>query len=222
MPASINLGQTFNRNLMEEIGYCIGLEAQRAGINIVEDTEANMHRIPLSGSNADSFSEDPYLTGIMLAYKIRGLHNADVKSCVGHVLCANSETSLGNRIVLADERTLRELYLRPFDILFREEKPDALLASSTIVNHHMCGSYRILLEGILRKELGFQGFIITGTSDVAIQGVNSLMTGVSCVVVDQREQYNLLKKEIETAIENGSLSKTVLHILVKRLLSSLK
>lgn len=222
MPSSLNLAQTFNRNLMEEVGYCIGLEASRCEINMLEDTSLNVHRIPLSGSNIDSFSEDPYVTGIMLVYKIRGLHRAGIKSCVGHVICANSETSLGNRIVIIDERTLRELYLRPYDILFREEKPDAILASSTIVNHHMCGSYRILLEGILRKELNFNGFIMTGTNDVSIQGFNSLLSGVSTVITDNEKQYKLLKSEIETAIRNGSLSIQVLRILVKRILLSLK
>lgn len=222
MPSSLNLAQTFNRSLMEEVGYCIGLEAYRADIHMLEDTSLNVHRIPLSGSNVDSFSEDPYVTGIMLMYKIRGLHRANIKSCIGHVLCANSETCLGSRIVLSDERTIRELYLRPYDILLREEKPDAILASNTILNHHMCGSYRILLEGVLRKELGFNGFVLTGTNDVSIQGVNSLMAGVSTVITDNDKQYRLLKSEIETAIRAGSLSIQILRILVKRMLLSLK
>jgi beta-glucosidase len=127
------------------------------------------------------FSEDPYLAGVMAASQVKGLHDAGVSDSVKHVACNNCETARKRNHSLVGERALREIYLRAFEVLLDHVKPDSIMTGYNAVNGCMCGSDPVLIEGIFREELGFDGFAMTDwnsydTVDM-VEAVNAVSAG---------------------------------------------
>ncbi len=117
MPTSNIVCSTFNVPLAQEVGRVIGEEAVDNGIQMILAPGMNIHRNPLNGRHAEYFSEDPYLTGMMAAAQVQGLHDAGVSDSVKHVAANNCETARQRNHSLVGERTLREIYLRAFEVL---------------------------------------------------------------------------------------------------------
>jgi beta-glucosidase len=116
-----------------------------------------MHRSPLGGRNFESFSEDPYLCGKMAASYIKGLQERGVAATIKHYVANEQETLRLTMNSVVDERPLREIYLRPFEIVMRENQPWALMSSYNLVNGVHADMNHHLLQDILRKEWQFDG-----------------------------------------------------------------
>jgi beta-glucosidase len=117
----------------------------------------NIHRSPLGGRNFESFSEDPYLTGKIAAAYIRGVQSEGVAATIKHFVANEQETDRMNIDSVVDERTLREIYLKPFEIAIREGRPWALMTSYNMVNGVQADANEWLLQKVLREEWGYDG-----------------------------------------------------------------
>jgi beta-glucosidase len=116
-----------------------------------------MHRSPLGGRNFESFSEDPYLTGKFAAAYIRGLQSKNVSATVKHFVGNEQETHRMTINSILEERPLREIYLKPFEIAVREAKPWAIMSSYNLVNGTHSDMNEYLLRTILRNEWQYDG-----------------------------------------------------------------
>jgi len=116
-----------------------------------------MHRCPLGGRNFESFSEDPVLTGKMAASYIKGVQSEKAAATIKHFVGNEQETCRNSVDSIIDERTLREMYLKPFEITMRDCPPWALMASYNRVNGLHSDMNEYLLQHILRGEWGFNG-----------------------------------------------------------------
>jgi beta-glucosidase len=119
------------------------------------------HRHPLSGRNFESFSEDPLLAGTLAAQYIHGVQDQGVGATVKHFAVNEQETKRFTIDAKVSEKALREIYLKPFEIVIKEAKPWALMTSYNSINGKYADMNELLLQKILRQEWGWEGRVDT-------------------------------------------------------------
>ena len=212
-PIATMLSSTWNLDLVEEAGKSIGNEVLEYGVDVLLAPGANIHRNPLCGRNFEYYSEDPYLTGMMAAAMINGIESNGVGTSLKHFAVNNQELNRLANDAIVSERTLREIYLRNFEIAVKESQPWTIMTSYNFINgEHAAESHRLLTD-ILRGEWGFEGTVMTdwsgGYDDAAIVRAGNEMIQPGS---DQR-YMNLLN-----AIKDGSLSMEDVDRAVTRIL----
>ena len=160
-PTAATMANSWNPELGEELGRALGEEAQAQGIHVVLGPGLNIKRSPLCGRNFEYFSEDPYLAGKMAAAYIRGIQSQGVAACPKHFAVNSQELQRMCVDSLVDQRTLREIYLTGFEIAVKEGKPKAIMSAYNRVNGTYANENSHLLQNILRKEWGFDGFVVS-------------------------------------------------------------
>ena len=155
------LAATFNPVLLTELFTCVGMEMAANHVDCLLGPGMNLHRHPLNGRNFEYFSEDPYLTGVIAAAELKGMHQAGVTGTIKHFCGNNQETRRHFLNDVVSERALRELYLKGFEIAVKEGEADSVMTTYGSVNGlWTAGSYDLCTE-ILRNEWGFTGFVMT-------------------------------------------------------------
>lgn len=217
-PVELLLAQSWDTELLEEVGRGMGAELEEFGIALLLAPGMNIHRNPLCGRNFEYFSEDPYLTGKLAAAQIRGTQSyPGVGLTVKHFCCNNQEN---NRIRVSsnvNERALREIYLKGFEIAVKEAQPLALMSSYNRLNGIYTPNNYELLTDILRMEWHYQGLVMTdwnsctpGQGDpakCAPAGNDLIMPGTDA---DQ--------EAITKAVEDGKITREELRRSAKRVL----
>ena len=160
-PAAVLTACSWNEELIGKIGAAIAEEAMDQGVGLFLGPGVNIKRNPLCGRNFEYFSEDPYLAGKLAASYIKNAQKSGIGTCLKHFACNNQEYKRFLSDSVIDERTLREIYLTPFEIAVREGKPKAVMCAYNKINGVYCSDNRELLTGILRNEWGFDGVVIT-------------------------------------------------------------
>ena len=160
-PAAVLTACSWDEELIGKIGAAIAEEAMDQGVGLFLGPGVNIKRNPLCGRNFEYFSEDPYLAGKLAASYIKNAQKNGIGTCLKHFACNNQEYKRFISDSVIDERTLREIYLAPFEIAVREGKPKAIMCAYNKINGVYCSDNRELLTGILRDEWGFDGVVIT-------------------------------------------------------------
>lgn len=183
MPSGVTICSSFNKELSEAVGRVIGEEAKRLEMPLILAPALNIHRNPLNGRHPEYFSEDPYLAGIMAGWYGKGLESAGVGSCIKHLVANNCETSRKRNQSVMTERALREIYFKAFELAMEVHMPAAVMTAYNACNGRPTAADPELLQGLLRKENGFDGFVMTDwtsydTVDIAamIEAGNSWIT----------------------------------------------
>ncbi|WP_277050039.1 glycoside hydrolase family 3 C-terminal domain-containing protein [Ruania albidiflava] len=166
-PPAVALGASFDPVLAERVGEAIGTEAAIEDVAVVLGPGINIKRSPLCGRNFEYFSEDPLLSGLMGAGLVRGIQSRGVGACVKHFAANNQETDRMRVSVDVDARTLREIYLRGFEIAVREGRPWTLMCSYNRIEGVYSAQNRWLLTEVLREEWGFDGLVVSDWGAVA-------------------------------------------------------
>ena len=184
-PTGLILACTFDPKAVYEFGAAIGQEAELQHVDSWLGPGCNLIRNPLEGRAFEYFSEDPCLAGVMAAAAVRGAQeNNRVSACPKHFALNEQETyrrgSTKKRIdavdSIAEGRTVREIYLKPFEIAIRRGAPRTVMTSFNKINGTFAGSHPGLLLDILRKEWGYDGALVTdwGDMDVVLDGADSV------------------------------------------------
>ncbi len=220
MPVGTMLAQTFNTELIEEVGKCVAKQMDLFMITLWLAPGMNLHRNPLCGRNFEYYSEDPLLTGKVAAAMVRGVQS--IPGCgttVKHFACNNQEDNRLNSDSILSERTLRELYLRSFEIAVKEAQPMALMTSYNLINGvHAANSYD-LCTAVLREEWGFAGLVMTDwltTSEVTTGECTAsgcIRAGNDLIMPGTIADWENLKKELS----DGTLTQEQLKLSVSRI-----
>ena len=160
-PSETLMAQTWNKELAYEIGQSMGQEYKEANNYGWYGPAMNTHRSAFSGRNFEYYSEDPFLAGKLASAMVRGIQSNHIGATVKHFALNNKETNRKNSDSRVSERAAREIYLKAFEIIVREAKPWSIMTSYNIINGHRASENADLLEGILRREWGFEGCITT-------------------------------------------------------------
>ena len=125
----------------------------------------NCHRSPFAGRNYEYYSEDPYLSGIMGGNACKGIRDIGKYAILKHFVAAETETSRDSLYTWMSEQALREIYLEPFRIAIEDYGVNALMTAYNRIGSKWCGGSDALMNGVLRNEWGFKGFVISDYSD---------------------------------------------------------
>ncbi|TSA87561.1 beta-glucosidase [Deinococcus detaillensis] len=160
-PVGISLGSTWNVELLREVGVSLAREAHDKGAGVLLAPTINLFRSTLNGRNFESYAEDPFLTGKLATAYVQGLQSGGVSATVKHFVGNESEYQRNSISSDIPERALRELYLRPFEMVVKDAQPWAIMSSYNKVNGTYVSESPRLLSEILRNEWGFDGLIMS-------------------------------------------------------------
>ena len=174
-PTAATMANTWDPSLAEELGRALGTEAASHEVNVVLGPGLNMKRSPLCGRNFEYYAEDPYLAGKMAAACVRGIQENGVAACPKHFAVNSQELRRMAMDSVVDERTLREIYLTGFEIAVKEGKAKTIMTSYNMVNGEYANENAHLLTDILKREWGFDGFVMTdwGGDNDHVEGVRT-------------------------------------------------
>ena len=174
-PVGIALGATWSTEILKQVGELLAREVRDKGASVVLAPTLNLFRNALNGRNFENYSEDPVLTGSLAIAFVRGVQSKGVGATPKHFVGNESEFERDSISSEIPERTLRELYLRPFEMVVKEARPWAIMTGYNRLGGTFCSEHVRLLEEILRREWGFDGLVMSdwGGSHGAKEGVRA-------------------------------------------------
>ena len=162
IPIGTAIAQSWNLDFAEKCGDVVGDEMERFGVHLWLAPALNIHRDIRCGRNFEYYSEDPLISGKLAAAITRGVQKHPGRgTTIKHFAANNQETNRYASNSLVSERTMRELYLRGFEICVKESQPHALMTSYNLLNGTHTSEFRDLNQDILRSEWGFEGIVMT-------------------------------------------------------------
>ncbi|GKZ27614.1 hypothetical protein AbraIFM66951_005604 [Aspergillus brasiliensis] len=176
-PCGASLGATWDEDLLRELGEILAEECKSKSASVILGPTMCIHRHPLGGRNFESYSEDPYLTGRLASAAIRGIQSQGIGATPKHYVANDQETDRFHYNAVIPTRALREVYLRPFQMVVRDADPWCLMTAYNRVNGRHCDENAELLTDILRTEWGWEGVAMSdwgGAHDAA----HSLIAGL--------------------------------------------
>ncbi|MFD0589262.1 glycoside hydrolase family 3 C-terminal domain-containing protein [Paenibacillus sp. GCM10027627] len=213
-PTAATLANSWDRELIREVGQTIGKEAASEKVSVLLGPGLNIKRNPLCGRNFEYFSEDPYLTGELAGVMVEGIQSNGISACPKH-FAVNSQEHMRMTIdEVVDERSLRELYLEGFRRVVEKGRPKTIMTSYNRVNGTFANEHNYLLKDILKGEWGFDGVVVTdwgGNND----RVDGLKAGNQ---LEMPSTNGITDREIVQAVRNKELAEDVLDEAVDELL----
>ena len=152
---------SFDRDLVFKLGQALGAEAKAAGVDVLLAPGVNIKRHPLCGRNFEYFSEDPLVAGELASAYISGVQSQGTAVSLKHFAANNQEFARMINSSVVDERALREIYLRPFEIVIRKAQPWTVMSSYNRINGTYASEHETLLTKIAREEWCFEGLFMT-------------------------------------------------------------
>jgi beta-glucosidase len=218
IPSATALGATWDPGLVAEASAAVARQARDKGARVLLAPTVNLHRHPLWGRNFEAFSEDPLLTAKLAVAYIRGVQDQGVIATVKHLVGNETEFERYTSSSEIDERTLRELYLLPFEHAVKVAGVLALMTSYNRVNGTHVPDTPRLLRDIVRGEWGFKGFVMTDWFGLA-KTVDAAHAGLDLEMPGPERAFGV---ELAEAIRSGLVEEAELDAKVRRMLTVFK
>lgn len=200
-PTASALACSFDPELVERVGAAISEEARRQGVDVVLGPGVNIKRHPLCGRNFEYFSEDPVVSGELGTAMVRGIQSRGVGACLKHFAANSQEHARMVSDSVVDERTLRELYLAPFEHVVRHARPWSVMTAYNKLNGVYCSEHEWLLREVLRGEWGFDGAVVSDWGAMS-SSVASVRAGLDLCMPGPRRDH---ARALVEAVRSGDL-----------------
>lgn len=217
-PSEVVIAATWNNDLAYQMGEAVGKEARAYGIQGWYAPGMNIHRTAQGGRNFEYFSEDPVLSGKMAASMINGAEDQGIIAFMKHFALNDQETNArSGNLIWANEQAMREIYLKPFEITVKESSPLGAMSSFSIIGTKWAGANSVLLNDVLRKEWGFDGFVSSDAVFGFMKAPDAVVAGNDLMldIMSPNKNEKLLKeayKKDPAGIANG-VRTSVHHVL---------
>ena len=225
-PGGTMLACTFNPKLVETIYRFLGIELFKLRVDGLLGPGVNVHRSPLCGRNFEYLSEDPYLTGFIGSAMCRALDIEGVSATPKHFAANNREQNRNVSISVVSKRALREIYLKPFEMILKDGHTRMVMTAYNRLNGDFCSANRHLATTVLREEWGYDGLVMTDWwPNTALPTVAEKSDSRIGQVASQNDLFMVNRdardpaKKIEAAVKNGTLPRGELQRNAKNVLS---
>ena len=208
-PSTTALAATWNVEMARKQGVAMGDEARAYGVDVILAPGINIMRNPLCGRNFEYYSEDPLLTGKMAVAYIQGIQSKGIGTSLKHFVANNQQTGKKYNDARMSQRTLREIYLRAFEMAVKEAKPWTVMGSYNKIAGEYTQTNRELLISLLRDEWGFDGLVLTDWT--VRRPTPDLLNARSALIMPGAED---IVTEIIDAVRTGKVSEATLDACV--------
>ena len=212
-PCGTGLGATWDVDLVAEVAARIGSEAKRAAVHYMLGPVLNIVRSPLAGRDFECYSEDPLLVADLGVAYVTGMQSQGVAACPKHFVANDSETHRTTVNCIVDERTLREVYLLPFEAVARAGAW-SMMAAYNRVNGLHCTRNGALIGGILREEWGWDGVLMSDW-DATHDTVDDANAGLDLEMPGPPRHFG---PPLAAAVRRGDVAEETLNSAALRLL----
>ncbi|KAI9325094.1 glycoside hydrolase superfamily [Zopfochytrium polystomum] len=219
--AFANVASTFDRDLMRRRAEAMGEEYRGKGIHVSLQPCINIMRTPNGGRGWEGFGADPYLQSENVVRNVHGVQSKGVQTTVKHYILNDDEYYRKSRSIDIDQKTLHELYLRPFKAAVDADTA-AVMSSYNRING-VFASENPDTFGILKDELGFKGYIMTdwwgghSTKEAALAGLDMQMAGGAYISANNDSYYG---ENLIQAVQNGDVPESRVDDMAIRILAS--
>ena len=218
LPCNSAVASTWNPELAYEAGSVLGEEARGRGKDVILAPGINIKRSPLCGRNFEYMSEDPYLVEELVAPMVQGVQSHDTAACVKHFAANSQET---NRLwvdTVVDEKTLQEIYLPGFKAAIEKGGLLSIMGAYNLLNGEHCCTSQSLLNGILRRDWGFDGLVVSDWGGVH----DTVLAAQSALDVEMDVKYDFdnhyLADPLLEKVRSGALSETLIDEKIRNIL----
>lgn len=213
-PGEICLAASWDTDLAQQFGVAEARDGRARGAHIILGPAMNIYRVPMDGRNSEYMGEDPYLTGNIAGSVILGVQSQGVVATMKHYACNNQEDHRMTVSAEVDERTLREIYLRVFQIAMEKGHPWAVMCAYNKINDVYCSANHWLLTDVMKNEWGFPGLIMSDWGAVH-ETLGPLNAGLDLEMPGQKW---LIPSLVMPLIKSGQVSEATIDDKVRRIL----
>ncbi|MFA7561593.1 MAG: glycoside hydrolase family 3 C-terminal domain-containing protein, partial [Candidatus Izemoplasmatales bacterium] len=212
-PTASLLASSWDEDLIKKVGEYLGVECLSEEVSVLLGPGANIKRHPLCGRNFEYFSEDPLLSGKMASAWINGIQEKGVGASLKHYVANNQEAFRLVVNAVIDERTLREIYLKSFEIAVKESQPWTVMCSYNQVNGDYLAENKKLLTDVLKKEWQHKGLVVTdwGANNDRVKG---LLAGQE---LEMPASKGFNDKLVYKQVKKGNVDEKILDERVERI-----
>jgi beta-glucosidase len=231
MPAPISLASAFDSALARRVGVAIADEVRKKGNDVVHAPTVDIMRTPLAGRTFEGYGEDPWLSSRLAVRWIEGAQSQGVIGNVKHFAPNSQEgappgapplaSAVGGRFIVdarVDPRTLREIYLPAFEAAVKEAKVGTIMCAYNRLNGSPACENRELLDRILRREWGFDGFVV---ADYGFATKSTAASANNGLELDMPQGFFYSQPNLATAVATGQVSSATIDLRVGNILRTL-
>jgi beta-glucosidase len=213
LPSAAAMAAGWDPALSYETGALIGSEVRAHGFNMSLGSGINLTREPRDGRIFEYMGEDPLLAGTLAGQELKAMKAENVITDVKHYAVNDQEAGRFFVNSVIDKRSMRESDLLAFEIVLRESNPGAVMCAYNKINGVFACEDDYTLNEVLRKELGFKGFVISDWG-----GTHSTAKAVLAGLDIEMPGYSFLGEPLKKAVESGEVSMARLNDMVHRIL----
>ena len=199
MPSMCALGATWNREAARKMGETIARDCIHHGVQMILGPGLNIKRNALNGRNFEYASEDPVLTGEIAGAYVQGCEGLGIGTSMKHFAANSQETNRTENSAEIDERTLREIYLRGFEIAQRIGRPTSIMCAYNKINSLWCSENKGLITDILRGDWGYKGIMISDWGAVHDEA-RAVAAGMDLRMPDNQDMARLIRQGIADGV----------------------
>lgn len=215
IPCSTAIAATWDMSLVREVGELLGRELEAKGARVHLAPTVNLHRTPVGGRNFECMSEDPLLTAATALEYVKGVQSNGVASCIKHLVGNDTEFERMTIDSQIDERTLREMYLFPFERAVIDAEVMSIMTSYNRINGPYAADSEWLLQHVVRDEWGFDGAFISDW-----YGLHSTVEGVVAGTDLEMPGPTLFRgQKLIDAVNNGEVSADIVRARARNVLN---